>query len=146
MEDIIEFSKSETESIKNLTLGVRSGAAGGFVHVGSNSHSLSKVTQKENSILVASDNSVSMSCFYDNNEGVTKKFNSVYNDIHMNRLKGRHKFVQLKNMKSYRNITINEMISRLQSFIITTQLNLNCGKYGNPFKTFNIILNNYNFF
>ena len=34
LEDIVQFSQSETQSIKNLTLGGRSGAAGGFVHVG----------------------------------------------------------------------------------------------------------------
>ena len=143
LEDIINFSKSEMSSISNLTLGARSGAAGGFVHEGSNSHSLSKVTQKENSILVASENSVSMSCFYDNNEGVTKKFNSVYNDIHMNRLNGKDKFKQLSKLKCYRNITIHEMTSRLQSFIISTQLKLNCPKYGSPFKTFNTILQHH---
>ena len=143
MQDIIDFSKSETSSIASLSLGNRSGSAGGFVHVGSNSHSLSKVTEKENSILVASNNSVSMSCFYDNNDGVTKKFNSVYNDIHMNKLSGNQKFQQLKSMKSYLNITINEMLSRLQSFIVTTQLKINCPKYGNPFKSLNKILKDY---
>ena len=143
MEDVINFSMSETESIKNLNLGGRSGAAGGFVNVGSNSHSLSKVTKKENSILIASKNSVGMSCFYDNNDGVTKKFNSVYNDIHMNKLNGKDKFKQLKSMKCYRSITINEMTSRLQSFIITTQMNLNCKKYGNPFENINKIIKGY---
>jgi hypothetical protein len=140
VQDIIDFSMSETMSINNLTLNGRSGSAGGFVNVGSNSHSLSKVTQKDNSILVASRNGVAMSCIYDNDKNDTKKYNSVYNDLYMNRLDGKDKFNELKKNKSFRTITLNEMISRIQSFIIACQLKLNCKAYGNPFKSLNDVI------
>ena len=143
LEDIVKVSKNETKYIGNLETGPRSGAAGGFVQVGSNSHSLSQVTQKQNSILLSSKKSVSVTCAYENDKGETKKYSSVYNDIFMKRISKREKFKILLEDPSYRNICINEMMSRLQSFIIAKQLNLNVNGCEDIFKTINGIIKEY---
>jgi hypothetical protein len=142
LKDIVSVSKDETKSISSLTTGSRSGSAGGFVHKESNSSSLSKVTQKTNSILVSSKSSVSSICVYENDNGETKKFSSVYNDIFMNRISSASKYKMLMSSLSFRTISIHEMLSRLQSFIIVKQLKLKVDVSEDIFDNINKVINN----
>ena len=84
--DVISFCKEESHGIIKGVTGGRSGAASGIVFPETNSHSLSKVTQKPNSFMIAQKKSVGMMCIYENDKGEIKSFNSVYNNIYMNRL------------------------------------------------------------
>ena len=62
----------EDESISKLEYGGRSGACGGIVYSTTNSHSLSKVTKKPNSILSPHVNGVGVICSYENKEKEVK--------------------------------------------------------------------------
>ena len=85
-DDVITMCKEETHCIIDGVTGGRAGAASGIVFPETNSHSLSRVTQKTNSFMIAQKYSVGMICIYENDKGDIKAFNSVYNDLFMNRL------------------------------------------------------------
>ena len=139
-EDVINISKEESHSIIKGVTGGRSGAASGIVYPETNSHSLSKVTQKPNSFMIAQKKSVGMVCVYENAQGEIKSFNSVYNDLYMNRLQKKKKERQLFSNPSYRRIVLQEMISRTQSYIIVYHFGLFQDMTINPFEKLNSIL------
>ena len=56
------MAKVESTSIANLEMGGRSGACGGIVFSSTNSHSLSTVTQKPNSVLDCQHIGVGLQC------------------------------------------------------------------------------------
>ena len=141
-DDVITMCKEETHCIIDGVTGGRAGAASGIVFPETNSHSLSKVTQKTNSFMIAQKYSVGMICIYENDKGDIKAFNSVYNDLFMNRLQKSKKKRQLFTSPSFRRITIQEMISRIQSYIVAYHFGLFQDMSINPFEKLNNILEN----
>lgn len=139
-EDVISLCKEESRAIINGVTGGRSGAASGMVYPDTNSHSLSKVTQKPNSFMIAQQHSVGMKCIYENDKGEIKSFNSVYNDPYMNRLQKNKKQRLLFSSPEYRRIIIQEMISRIQSFILVYHFGMFNDMTKNPFEKLNRIL------
>ena len=138
--DGISLSKQESISIGRLELGNRAGAAGGMVYPTTNSHSLSKVTKKRNSFLLANKKSSGLTCHYQNDSNVVKSYNGVYNDILMRKLNTNQKTKHMLEYEYLRSITIQEMLKRFQIFIIVYQFNLYKDMTKNPFELLNNIL------
>ena len=86
LSESIEMSRNKKESISNLQLGARAGAAGGIVFPQTNSHSLNNSCRSKNSKLSAHKKGVGVSCKYINEEGDIKEFKSVYNYMFMYRI------------------------------------------------------------
>ena len=112
----------EQESISRLDYGGRSGGSGGVVYSTTNSHSLSAVTKKNNSILNSHVKGVGLSCTYLNDKGEVKSYKSIYNDILMQRIDNDDKLDRLLSDKILRDMTLKEMSSRLQAYIIACHL------------------------
>ena len=122
--EIKHMASNENESISKLDYGGRSGACGGVVYSTTNSHSLSNVTKKPNSILTSHTNGVHLSCSYENNSGDIKSYKSVYNDLLMQRMDHGGKLSKLLNDHILRDVTIKEMRSRLNAYILACHLSL----------------------
>ena len=118
LSDSIDMSHKENESIKKLLLRARAGAAGGMVFPQTNSHSLSSKCRSNNSKLITHKKGVGVSCKYINKNGEVKEFKSVYNDMFMYRINCRQKLKMLLCDETFRKVTIKEMTSRIQSYLI----------------------------
>ena len=138
--DAIFFSKDESVSIGKLEVGNRAGAAGGMVYPTTNSRSLSKVTKKRNSFLIANKKSSGLTCHYLNDNHVIKSYNGVYNDILMRKLNSYQKTKHILKHKYLQSITIQEMTKRIQTIIIAYQFGLYQDMKNNPFEVFNSII------
>ena len=138
--DVIEISKKESQSIIQHDTGGRSGAASGIVYPETNSHSLSSVTQKDNSFLLPQKNSIGLKCIYENAKGEIKSFSGVYNDILMNRIGHSKKKKFLLTCPVYRRIMLKEMVSRIQSYLVVYHFSLFENMALNPFDKLNDIL------
>ena len=107
-----------------MEYGGRSGACGGVVYSTTNSHSLSKVTKKTNSILSTHVNGVGVTCSYENNAKETKSYKSIYNDLLMQRMGHESKCASLLNDEILRMVTLKEMSSRINAYLLACELGL----------------------
>ena len=120
---ILEQCLNEMKSIAKGKTAPRAGAAGGYMLPSENCRSLSKVTMNERLIL-SRKRSVGMSVTYRNHRGEVKGRNAVYNDIHMTRHNSSSKFKLTLKSVAMQRILVNEMISRLRSFIVLDKENV----------------------
>ena len=123
-----------------MELGYRAGTAGGMVFPTTNSHSLSKVTQKRNSFLFANKKSSGLTCHYINDNNAIKSYNGVYNGILMRKLISNQKTKHMLKYKYLHSITIKEMMKRIQIFIVAYQFGLYKDMDNNPFELLNSII------
>ena len=100
----------------------RSGEASGLVYPDTNSKSLSKATKKNNGILLQRKTSLGCSVYYQNN-GETKAYNSIYNQIRAQRLNKRMKKCIVLQSAVQQRILLEEMKSRFTSLIILQSIN-----------------------
>ena len=140
--DALELSMEESISTGRLELGNRAGAAGGMVYPTTNSRSLSKVTKKRNSFLLANKKSSGLTCHYINNNNEIKSYNGVYNDILMRKLNSNQKKKLMLKYTYLRSITIKEMLKRIQTIVIVYQFGLFKNMNNNPFEVLNNIIQN----
>ena len=106
-----------------------------MVFAQTNSHSLSNNCRSINSKLSAHKKGVGVSCKYINKDGDVKEFKSVYNDMFMYRINRKPKLKMLLRDETFRSITIKEMTSRIQSYLIAYHYSLLNDMETNPFLT-----------
>ena len=89
-DDVLTYGRIESEFITKNVLSGRSGEASGLVYPDTNSKSLCDATKKNKSILLERKKSLGCSVYYDN-AGEKKSYNSIFNQIKMQRLSKRRK-------------------------------------------------------
>ena len=114
---ILEISLNEMKQISKGITSPRAGAAGGFMFPSGTSKSLSPVTQNQR-LMTMRKTSVAMSLTYKNKDNIVKGRNSIYQDLYMLRYTSHQKLKAALKSKALQRIMIQEMISRLRSFLV----------------------------
>ena len=121
---MVKVSLDECQVIQSLKKGGRAGSAGGIVTPATDSHSLSKCTEKSSTVLMAKQKSCGMGCTYLNANGDVKQYSMVYNDVMMNRVSPNQKKATLLSSRAERSIVVQEMTKRIESFCVANELRL----------------------
>jgi ribosomal protein S8 len=140
--DDILMAKHESSYIQKMTYAGRAGSAGGFVLHDTNSHSLTKCTQKPSTVFINHKKGVGASVVYKNNNNDIKLFNGVYNDVLMRRLSNTQKKSELLKHDFLRRVHIEEMKNRLMALLVAIQCRLLSKNHQHPIKIIQDIIEN----
>ncbi len=77
-----------------------------------------KCMENSDTYYTPSKNRCDLSIHYKNEKNERKSFNDIYNDLFMRRLDYSQRFPEFVRYKSYQNIVLREMITRLQALLI----------------------------
>lgn len=140
--DDISMAKHESSYIQKMTYAGRAGSAGGFVLPDTNSHSLTKCTQKPSTVFISHKKGVGASVVYENMDGDIKLFNGIYNDILMRRLSRKQKKTELLKHDFLRRVHIEEMKNRLMALLVAIHCRLLSKKHQHPIEILQDIIEN----
>jgi hypothetical protein len=117
--DILKIGLDETRRANDSIKNQRSGSAGGYTYPSTDSKSLTKVTQNEETLFIPAVEAVGLAiAYYNDDEDKDVFFNGVYNQMYMNRFDDKMKKEYIKNCSATRRMYVQQMITRLQSIVI----------------------------